>query len=418
MLSARFILAFPCVLLAITVPGWGKDHTLQTGSEVASANSGAGSLISKPGVVAVDAQARRLELTDAYALDLCTSSTSPPESDLLLHDLKAPADYGLDKRYLDVSSYYRKAASACLRGHDASCTNIQQFALDWAQASKLGRPKGNKDQSLFWNETLSINMRLLSPMMSALGVAEQFSPLTESDRKILDPWLKRKVDQFEHGMRNEGNYKGGKHGTTARRAAHNHAIQSSIVAMSYGAWVNDEKYFKTGIEQWRITLKSMRKDGSLPVETRRGARALFYTGRTIAALMQLVERAAVQGIDLNDSAPRRHQTIHNAVTYFIDTVEQPDMVIKYARTNHAPGPSKNYKIQYLDGKAPFGWIHPYMARFPDHSNTRRLLSRRHTGHSEPRSYLTDELDKAIRSRNSSEWIGVDATCFYANPEFI
>ena len=42
----------------------------------------------------------------------------------------------------------------------------------------------------------------------------------------------------------------------------------------------------------------MRRAGSLPLETRRGARALSYTGRTLGALMQIAEPAAVQGIDL------------------------------------------------------------------------------------------------------------------------
>ena len=418
MLSARFILALSFTLITITLSGCRTEYIGQSGTQVTSTNPSASSLITKPGVVAVDAQARRLELTNADALNFCVSTSSRPNSNLLLHDLKVLADHGSDRRYSRVSTYFRKAASACLRGHDASCTNIQQFAMNWVQNSKLGAPKGVKEQPLFWNETLSINMRLLNPMISALGVAEQFFPLAESDRKNLDLWLKHKVDQYEHSMRKEGNYKGGKQGTTARIAAHNHAVQSSITAMSYGAWVNNEKYFKTGIEQWKITLKTMRKDGSLPIETRRGARALFYQGRTIAGLLQLAERAAVQGIDLYSSTQRQHQTIHNAVTFFIDAVEQPEMVMKYARTNKDPGPSKNYKIQDLTGKSTFGWIHLYMARFPDHPNTRRLLARKHFKHSEPRSYLTDKLDHAIRSRSSSEWMGADATCFYANPEFI
>ena len=95
--------------------------------------------------------------------------------------------------------------------------------------------------------------------------ASQSAP--ENQWEILDKWIK-KVKQYEHGLRNADHYKGGKDGTTARKAAHNHAVQSSIVAMSYGAWSNNKNYFKTGIQQWLITLKSMRKDGSLPIETR------------------------------------------------------------------------------------------------------------------------------------------------------
>ena len=219
-------------------------------------------------------------------------------------------------------------------------------------------------------------------------------------------------------MRGAGSYKGGKHGTTARRAAHNHAVQSSLVAMSYGAWTNDRKYFKTGVDQWFITLNSMRRDGSLPIETRRGARALFYHGRTLSALMQLAERASVQGIDLYAYSPNSEKTIHRAVAFFIDAVEDPDLVLKYARTNRAPGPSKNYKVQYLSGSgSTMGWIAPYVRRFPDHVNSRRLMARRLPGHSEPRSYLTGRLDLAVAMNGlSAEWMGVDARCLHSAPQ--
>ena len=297
------------------------------------------------------------------------------------------------------------------------------YALDWARNSKLGGPKGGYDDNIYWEETLTINMRLLVPMIAALSVAEQHSPLESSDREVLNRWLKRKVDQYEHGLRHLGYYKGGRQGTTARRAANNHAVQSSIAAMSYGAWVNDENYFETGIEQWFITLGSMRSDGSLPVETRRGARALYYHGRTVTGLVQLAERAAVQGIDLYGSAPGPDKTIHNAVSFFIDAMEQPDLVLKYAKTNKAPGPSKNYKVQDLGSiESTMGWIAPYMARFPNHPNSQRLSARRY-GHSEVSNYLTDQMDLAVRLNGrlrglGGEWIGVDGAWFYADPRYL
>lgn len=183
--------------------------------------------------------------------------------------------------------------------------------------------------------------------------------------------------------------------------------------MSYGAWSNNKKYFKTGIKQWFITLKSMRKDGSLPIKTRRGARALFYHGRTLSALVQLAERAAVQGVDLYNSAARKRKTIHQAVAFFIDAIEEPDLVLKYAKTNKAPGPSKNYKIQDLGGLgSTMGWIAPYISRFPDHPNSLRLRAI----HSKPTNHLMRELASAVSINGfSAEWIGVDARCFYADP---
>ena len=61
--------------------------------------------------------------------------------------------------------------------------------------------------------------------------------------------------------------------------------------------------------------------------------------------------------------------------FFIDAIENPDLVLRYASTNKSPGPSKDFKRQDIGTGSTFGWIAPYMARFPDHPNTTRMLNR-------------------------------------------
>jgi len=367
-------------------------------------------LVSRPGVVAVDVAARRQELS---TLPDITEACRPSFPQIpVLTDLDAPSGYGLDHRYTFVASAWRNAGSACLGGIEDACKTIQNGALAWAAQSKDLRPGGVRDSSKFWNDTLTVNMRLLGPMATMLAVAEAVTPMDPVDRAVVDAWLRTKIDLFEHGMRNDGYYKGGDSGTTARRAAHNHAAQSSIAAMSYGALVGDDDYFRTGLEQWSITLDSMRQDGSLPIETRRGARALFYHGRTISALVQIAERARVQGINLYGQPASGIGSIHHAVKFFLDAVVDPSIVLPYARTNKAPGPFKDYTRQDLGGAGTLGWIAPYMARFPNHPNTRRLHAMR-----SGESYLTSHVAAVVRTNaGSNEWIGVDARCFYATIE--
>ena len=256
-------------------------------------------LVKKPGMVAVDATVRKETLIKLKQLkNKCRNmSRFVP----VLMDVSAPEGYGLDDRYNRVSEAFRSGGAGCLGGNNQACKLIQKGALEWATKSHLDKPRGT-DGGL-WNDTLTINMRLLNPLISALGVAEAFVPMSLENRKIVDPWLAKIKSNFEHGMRNEGNYEGGESGIYAKKAAHNHAIQSSLVAMSYGSWVGDNSAFRIGLEQWDITLMDMRKDGSLPIETRQGARALFYQGRAIAPLMQISERAKVQGIDLYNLPP-------------------------------------------------------------------------------------------------------------------
>ena len=363
-------------------------------------------LVKKPGMVAVDATVRKETLIKLKQLkNKCRNmSRFVP----VLMDVSAPEGYGLDDRYNRVSEAFRSGGAGCLGGNNQACKLIQKGALEWATKSHLDKPRGT-DGGL-WNDTLTINMRLLNPLISALGVAEAFVPMSLENRKIVDPWLAKIKSNFEHGMRSEGNYNGGDMGTFARKAAHNHAIQSSLVAMSYGSWIGDDNAFSLGLEQWNITLSSMRKDGSLPIETRRGARALFYQGRTIAALIQIAERAKVQGIDLYNLPPSPEKSIHKAVEFLIEAIRNPQLVLKYAKTNHAPGPSKNYKIQDLGGPSTLSWIAPYIAQFPSHANTVALLNFKGD-----ESYLAPRVAMAVsKNGNSLEWIGVDARCFYAN----
>ena len=412
----RQTVSLPCMsmLLVLVFTSIGGNLTADAQSGISIKTDKPKIKIINPGVVAIDALARRKQLEATNALDMCPMNFSFLTVSIL-NDLKVNED--VDERYNSISSQFRRLGASCLGGVESACEAIKVFALDWATNSKLGKPKGGKDDDRYWDGTLTINMRLLSPMLAALGVAEQFTPLSSENRRVLNDWLKRKIKQYKHGLRNAGYYEGGKIGTTARRAAGNHAVQSSIVAMSYGAWANNPKYFKTGVYQWFITLKSMRKDGSLPIETRRGARALFYHGRTITGMLQLAERAAVQGIDLYGSAPNPEKTIHNAVAFFINSIEQPDLVLEYAQANVYPGPSKNWKIQDLGRLGTtMSWIAPYVNRFPNHPNSRRLMAYKLDEESQPQSYLTFFLRVAVRTNGySSEWIRSRRTVFLCRP---
>lgn len=360
-------------------------------------------LVSRPGVIAVDVEARKQILGPDGVMQVCSAfNTDIP----LLLSLDAPTGYGLDARYNQVSAAFREVGAACFAGQPDACLSVQQSAYEWARSYPVSRP----DKNNIFNDTLTVNMRLLVPMIAALGIAEALTPLSSQYRSVIDPWLGKLVKNFEHGMRRDGSYNPASRGISSRKAAHNHAMMSSLAAMSYGAWVGSDKNFLTGLEQWDLTLNSMRSDGSLPIETRRGARALFYQGRAIAALIQIAERAHVQGIDLYTRAPSANKTLHQTVGFFIDAVNDPDVVLRYAKRNFAPGPNKNYKQQYLGGSSSLSWVAPYIARFPEHPNTKRLLQQ-----SPEASYLAQRLIAAVKSNGASaEWIGIDARCFYAN----
>jgi len=368
-------------------------------------------IFSHVGQVAVEVS-KRQALVEGTDLCFDYNITTPV---LVLDNVAAPEGYGLDDRYNAISDQFKHLSEACLGGSKISCLTIQKSAFKWSTESGIDKPRPT--DGALWNDTLTVNMRLLSPMVAALGVANMILPIPSNKSDVINPWLVRITDNFEHGMRGDGSYKGGAAGTTSRKAAHNHASQSSNASMSVGALIGDQKLFNVGIDQWFITLGSMRLDGSLPIETRRGARALFYQGRAITSLTALAEKASVQQIDLWSLAPSDNKTIHLAVKFLIDAIEDPKLVLGYALTNKSPGPSKNYKRQDLgySGSSTFGWVASYMARFPDHPNTTRLLRRIADPENVVKTYLTSTLDRQVKLNGTGQgdWNFVNGKCFYS-----
>ena len=368
------------------------------------------SLVSKPGFVAVDHVERKKELSAVDALDYRCDPGRIPDHPGVLSKMN---NRRTDKAYNGVSKYFRRAGGACMAGREDICKEIREYVLAWVESGQPKMPWGADP----FGPTMTVNMRLLAPMIPALAVAEADRPVDAEDKAKVRAWLKEKVDRFEHGMRGEGSHydiwmaSGG-----VPRAANNHAVQSSIAAMSYGALVGDDSYFKTGVEQWHITLGSMRKDGSLPIETRRGARAIFYTGRTISGLIQLAERARAQGLNLFRESPDEHRTIHQAVKFMLDALEDPKVVFPYAEQDFRPGSKNHYKDQTLGGLgSTMGWVASYVREFPKHPNVKRM--REFPSHSSSLARAVDTaMLKMTRSRGWGEWIGVNAGCFYSAVE--
>ena len=61
-------------------------------------------------------------------------------------------------------------------------------------------------------------------------------------------------------------------------------LSSAVAHMQLGILIDNDKEFKKHLEIMK-QFKHQRKDGSLPIEIRRGGRAMFYQGRAMNALL-------------------------------------------------------------------------------------------------------------------------------------
>ena len=285
--------------------------------------------------------------------------------------LDAPEGYGLDDRFSDSLSKFDEFSFPCGTGNKEACESVVKILLDWSNANAAKRTGPSDEEGKHWNDTLTVNLFVSSPMMAAYSFAKQVIDVpTDQDKKIKE-WFKKIVKKNQHLMYGKTYDYGGASGTPKR--AHNHALSSAVAHMELGVLIGDDKTFRKAFKNFEAAIKYSRKDGSLPIETRRGGRAMFYQARAMNALAAIAIIAENQGYDIW-SYKHKNKDFHNLVKFFIDVTEKNELIFKYAKESRHPGPAKDYKKQDLKIKTSsnWGWLYAYASRFPDHQNIKRL----------------------------------------------
>ena len=110
----------------------------------------------------------------------------------------------------------------------------------------------------------------------------------------------------------------------------------------------------------------------MPIETRRGGRAMFYQARAMNALSVIAIIAENQGYNIWDYE-YKGKNFHNIVKFFIDFTENNEIVFKYAK-DESPRTCENYKKQDLDSRSSsnWGWLICLCFKYPEHENVLRL----------------------------------------------
>ena len=287
--------------------------------------------------------------------------------------VEAPSGYGLDNRFDHALSKFQDFSFPCGGGNVEACKNVKGVILEWAKANAAQRTGPSNGEGRHWNDTLTVNLYIASPMMAAYSFAKQVINISEVEDKIIKDWFKKIVKKNKHLMYEYSNYKSGSGATGTPKRAHNHALSSAISHMQLGILLNDNKLFRTAFKNFEAAIKYQRKDGSMPIETRRGGRAMFYQGRAMNALAVIAILAENQGYNIWDY-DHKGKNYHNIVKFFIDFTENNEIVFKYAKSMKHPGPAKNYKKQDLESRSSsnWGWLYAYASRFPNHENVQRL----------------------------------------------
>ncbi len=187
--------------------------------------------------------------------------------------VSAPKGYGLDDRYDYALGRFSNFSFPCSGGDPVSCKLVKKVILEWAKADAAKRTGPSDEEGRHWNDTLTVNLYVSSPMMAAYSFAKQVIDIPEAEDEIIKKWFKKIVKKNKHLMYTKTYDYGGARGTPRR--AHNHALSSAVAHMELGVLLNDNKLFRKAFKNYEAAIKYQRKDGSLPIEVRRGGRAMF-----------------------------------------------------------------------------------------------------------------------------------------------
>jgi poly(beta-D-mannuronate) lyase len=240
--------------------------------------------------------------------------------------------------------------------------------------------------------------RTLFPTIVAFSLVRQHPDFALADRRLVREWLDRLV--FRRGPDRPRD-------PTATSSQNNHGYLSDSVTMAWGIVRGQDALFRIGVARYIDALDQMRADGSLPLETARGARAIYYQRHAISSLVAIAEMAATQGYDLYLLESENGGSLHRAIDFLLEAIEDPSLVLPYAQENTNPGPSRNYRVQDLEflvqrghGRHYMAWTEPYIARFPESVTGQRLR------------HLLGE--HGIERPLIDEFSGGNMSCFFAN----
>ncbi len=340
-------------------------------------------VVTRPGLVLVDVAERRAELEalpEAEREALC----GPPLQSWPRHGVQRNVSGGAQPAQTLALTMMQAAARYLAAGDAAARDAIVSNLLRFAEGDGLSRMIEPVTVNHFYNLD-----RTLLPIIAAFAMVHDDPALAPGEVATIRGWLDRLVRQRGPDRVTD---------PTLVSSRNNHRYLRDSVTMAWGAFAGDNALFFTGVDRFRIALEQMREDGSLPLETDRGAEALFYQRHAIASLVTIAEIAAVQGYDLYALTNAEGHGLHRMVEFLVRGIADPAVLAPYT---DAP-----QDLGFLDWRGHarhyMAWFEAYRARFPE-------------------SPLTQELEALIEARGSlegrlvDEYSGGMTTCLYADP---
>ncbi len=171
--------------------------------------------------------------------------------------------------------------------------------------------------------------RALTPVITAFAYVRPV--MNDADRALVAAWLDKVVPVLNHRFNGDVD-------------ENNHRSSADAVLMLWGHVSENPALLQIGYDGYRRLLKKMHNDGSLSLETRRGARALWYLRQVLANMTLMLQIAEAHKVDLFHEAVDGKSFV-TLLDFFLNAAQSPLLLLPDAAENLIPGPSGNFLQQ-------------------------------------------------------------------------
>lgn len=357
---------------------------VSSAATAAPAYDGLFDVAARKAAIAADASGRLRKQCLAIKAD-------PKWIDLEIVDgFRPTAGYGSDRAGSQFAWAIMVLSGRSLGGDAASTRMLRTLLNTWAD-------RGAFEKTEVGHDAYYALKRSLLPTITAFSIIRDDLP--DAERSKIQTWLDplvRRVDQTFNGDVD----------------INNHRYLADSVLMTWGGIVKDDGLYEKGKERFLSILDEARANGGLPLETRRGARALWYMRQSLTSMVVMAEVARGRGENLyakfsSDANPVK-RSIWTIFGYWLNGINDPVLVNAYAAENYIPGPSRDY-------------LHQDVGFLENRGNGRHYLAFLEAFSTVPAENISVQRAVALLQKDAAserplidEFVGGNATCFWGN----
>jgi poly(beta-D-mannuronate) lyase len=342
-----------------------------------------------PGLFDVEARAQQLAAPEyAKIRDACLAIARDPKWPLLkpVAGLEPAESSASRQSAADFAWAVMVLGGRALAGDNDAARDARALLTRFATRKAFAETKVDE------NAYFALKQILLPTIVTYAVVRDGFDP---PSRDAVAAWLDSLVRAIDHKFNDDAD-------------EDDSGYLADAVLTVWGSLTGDDSLYGRGPARYREALTAAREDGGLPLEVRRGARALRYQSLALADLTVIAETAAAHGDDLY-GVGAESRSYERLLGYLMSGLNAPALVRATASANYAPGPSDDYlalDLSFLkrrdDHRHAMAFAEPVIARGTNSLARQRLAIVMAAGPLAERPLV-------------DEFAGGNATCFWGRP---